>query len=126
MRTWTTGWGSDQDHAGRSKVGWVSRSSRSQPRFLKVHDSILPLDFAIIHLLSPRLRTSGSEEIRKIITFRFRLSVLFATRQHSRQSPPLFFSVWMLCAHGQFPIFYAFSLLLSLLLLLLLLLLLAI
>ena len=56
-----------------------------------MHDSILPLASVIIHLLSPRSQTSGSEEIRKIITFRFRLSVLFATRPHSRQSPPLFF-----------------------------------
>ena len=44
-----------------------------------------------VHLLSPRSQTSGSEEIRKIITFRFRLSVLFAARRHSRQYPPLFF-----------------------------------
>ena len=52
-----------------------------------------------VHLLSPRSQTSGSEEIRKIITFRFRLSVLFAARRHSRQYPPLFFFQYECCAH---------------------------
>src|SRR6267154_2397734 len=69
----------------------------SQPRFLKVHDSILPLASAIILLLSPRSRTSGSEEIRKIITFRFRL--FYLPRGNTADNPLPSFFQYECCAH---------------------------